>query len=82
MDASFFAGKQINILYRGGYMRMVQELFEKWAVFQFGDGMKYRFLFDRKDGYKDEDVNALWVGFCAGHKLGWEDGAINPTKTA
>jgi hypothetical protein len=48
---------------------MPKELFEKWVVGQFGDHMKGRLGFDRMTGYADEDVNAMWVGFCAGHML-------------
>jgi len=38
--------------------------FERWYVAQFGNGIALKFIED--EGYENETVNNLWIGFCAG----------------
>lgn len=37
--------------------------FEDWYFSQFNNGIALEFLCD---GYENQTVNALWIGFCAG----------------
>ena len=47
-----------------------KDLFEQWLICQFGEGIKSRIaLFDIKEGYADETINTLWIGFSAGVEL-------------
>lgn len=47
-----------------------KDLFEQWLICQFGEGIKARIAqFDIKEGYADETINTLWVGFSAGVEL-------------
>ena len=42
----------------------MKELFEKWAVSHFGKHLEALFKnFDKEDGYQDETLNAMWIGF-------------------
>ncbi|WP_158683778.1 hypothetical protein [Pseudoalteromonas sp. T1lg22] len=41
--------------------------FERWALQQFGSQIQSRLAgFDIEDGYHDELINAMWIGFNAG----------------
>ncbi len=45
----------------------MKEQFEVWIKTQFGDRITPKLLeFDIEDGYADEVINAMWVGFNAG----------------
>lgn len=45
----------------------MRELFEKFAVSHFGDHIKALLKdFDEEDGYHDQIINGMWIGFC-GH---------------
>lgn len=37
--------------------------FEAWYFAQFGNGIGLNF---DEDGYENETINAMWIGFCAG----------------
>jgi len=42
----------------------MKELFEKWAVTHFGKHIESVFAdFDEEDGYHDQILNAMWIGF-------------------
>lgn len=46
----------------------MNKVFEKWFVAQFGD--KTKVLLSRDgDGYTDQEVNAMFIGFNAGARL-------------
>ena len=47
----------------------MKEKFEEWVVAQFGEKMKELFAYDEKNGYVDQVVNAMWIGFNAGYVL-------------
>ncbi|MBS3796699.1 hypothetical protein [Pseudoalteromonas sp. BDTF-M6] len=45
--------------------------FERWIITQFGEHIKRKLAdFDIEDGYHDETINAMWIGFCAGMMVG------------
>jgi len=47
-----------------------KELFESWFIAQFKAESKILLKpYDDKNGYCDDSVNSLWVGFRAGYKL-------------
>jgi len=41
----------------------MKDLFEKWIVSHFGESVKKNLAFDEEDGYLDQAVNAMWIGF-------------------
>ena len=44
--------------------------FEEWVVTQFGDHIKKSLVdFHEEDGYHDQIINAMWIGFNAGAAL-------------
>lgn len=48
----------------------MKDLFEKWIVKQFGKSIKPRLeMFHDEDGYADQDINMIWIGFNAGVEL-------------
>jgi len=48
----------------------VKNLFEEWLTKQMGDHVKKYFVeFHNDDGYSDQVINAMWLGFCAGYVI-------------
>ena len=47
----------------------MKDKFEEWLIKQFGEEVKSRFVYDEKNGYVDQIVNAMWIGFNAGYVL-------------
>lgn len=42
----------------------MKELFEKWVITHFGEKFKEDLQgFDEEDGYPDQIINAMWIGF-------------------
>ncbi len=48
----------------------MRKLFEEWVVKQFGKNAKLLLDYDKEDGYTDQDINSMWIGFNAGVELG------------
>lgn len=47
----------------------MKELFEKWVISHFGGLIEYHLDdFDEEEGYADQSINALWIGF-NGHAI-------------
>lgn len=47
-----------------------KKLFESWVICQFGENIKIKLEpFHSEDGYLDETINAMWIGFNAGIEL-------------
>lgn len=47
----------------------MKELFERFAISHFGDHIKPLLLdFHEEDGYHDQTINAMWIGF-NGHAI-------------
>tara|TARA_B100001059_G_C17712565_1_gene516283 strand:- start:659 stop:832 length:174 start_codon:yes stop_codon:yes gene_type:complete len=45
----------------------IKEKFELWILNHFGHHMRHSLkAFDNENGYQDEMLNAIWVGFNAG----------------
>ena len=45
----------------------MREIFEQWCVVQFGAHMKALLVdFDEEDGYVDQYINGIWLGFNGG----------------
>jgi hypothetical protein len=45
----------------------IKELFEVWIVKQMGNHVKPLLNdFHKEDGYTDQTINAMWIGFNAG----------------
>lgn len=42
-------------------------LFREWFQLQFNMQITCDF---GEDGFDDDDINALWIGFCAGYIIG------------
>ncbi len=51
-------------------MSDIKTTFETWMVKQFGNAIK-RLLedFHEEDGYADQNINGMWIGFNAGVEL-------------
>lgn len=47
----------------------MKEIFEEWLVKQFGEDKKNLLIYDKKKGYTDQTINAMWIGFNAGYVL-------------
>lgn len=50
----------------------MQKLFEKWFMQQFSqhsNALLEVATIDGEDRYKDDEINALWIGFNAGYEL-------------
>ncbi len=48
----------------------MKKVFEKWIIKKMGNHVKQLLIdFDEEDGYADQTVNAMWIGFNAGVKL-------------
>ncbi|MCJ0814930.1 hypothetical protein [Vibrio vulnificus] len=46
---------------------MEKQKFETWIISQFGKHIENKLAqFDEEDGYHDEVINAMWIGFNAG----------------
>jgi len=47
-----------------------RKIFEVWVLEQFGKNGKVMLgNFHEEDGYSDETINAMWIGFNAGIEL-------------
>lgn len=47
----------------------MKKLFEKWAITHFGKHIESALKdFDEEDGYQDQLINAMWIGF-NGHAI-------------
>jgi hypothetical protein len=52
-------------------IKKMKKCFEVWIVLQLGDKIRKELLsFDLEDGYTDQIVNAMWVGFNGGSSFG------------
>ena len=47
----------------------MRDLFEEWLVRQMGDHVKAYFNEFSEDGYADNNINCMWLGFNAGVEL-------------
>lgn len=48
----------------------MKKIFEEWIVKQFGDHIKDKLKdFHNEDGYADQTINGMWIGFNAGVEL-------------
>ncbi|MFA6063861.1 MAG: hypothetical protein WC736_14840 [Gallionella sp.] len=51
-------------------LEYLKSQFEEWLPRQFGTHIKDKMKgFDEEDGYHDQMINAMWIGFNAGVKL-------------
>jgi len=51
-------------------MMNIKQVFEEWLIHQMGTHvMPMLNNFDIEDGYHDETINAMWIGFNAGYEI-------------